>query len=174
MPEDELLLEANKWELSHDFGADRNVYGKRIIIFLFNESEYMPRYEPCASFSFYWNRDDRDEHCCVCVYELILNILQIPEDIYGMMQEYVWYIILGINFVFLYNYFSFLLIDGRIPILREDSDLTVYGIRMGIKVAIESHIPDCIRDWNLYLYMDENAGITFFPASEKKKEKAKV
>ena len=22
-----------------------------------------------ASFFLYWNRDDRDEHCCVCVYE---------------------------------------------------------------------------------------------------------
>ncbi len=39
----------------------------------------------------------------------ILRMLQVPADIYGLMQEYVWIIFCGIVFVFLYNYFSFLL-----------------------------------------------------------------
>ncbi|MBD5546358.1 MAG: MATE family efflux transporter [Lachnospiraceae bacterium] len=39
----------------------------------------------------------------------ILHILQVPESIYGLMYEYVWVIFFGIVFVFLYNYFAFLL-----------------------------------------------------------------
>lgn len=39
----------------------------------------------------------------------ILHILQVPVDIYDMMQEYVWIIFCGIIFVFLYNYFAFFL-----------------------------------------------------------------
>lgn len=39
----------------------------------------------------------------------ILHLLQIPDEIYGMMYEYVWIIFLGIFFVFLYNYFAYLL-----------------------------------------------------------------
>ena len=39
----------------------------------------------------------------------ILHILQVPESIYALMYEYVWMIFWGIGFVFLYNYFAFLL-----------------------------------------------------------------
>lgn len=39
----------------------------------------------------------------------ILHILQIPESIYELMYEYVWVIFFGIVFVFLYNFFAFLL-----------------------------------------------------------------
>lgn len=39
----------------------------------------------------------------------ILNILQVPENVYELMYEYVWIIFFGIVFVFLYNYFAFLL-----------------------------------------------------------------
>lgn len=39
----------------------------------------------------------------------ILRLLQVPEDIFSLMHEYVWVIFFGIFFVFLYNYFSFLL-----------------------------------------------------------------
>lgn len=39
----------------------------------------------------------------------ILRVLQVPADIYGLMQEYVWIIFCGFIFVFLYNYFAFLL-----------------------------------------------------------------
>lgn len=41
--------------------------------------------------------------------DLILHILNVPEDIYSSMREYVWLIFFGIFFVFLYNYFAFLL-----------------------------------------------------------------
>ncbi len=39
----------------------------------------------------------------------ILHILQVPQKVYGLMYEYVWVIFFGIFFVFLYNYFAFLL-----------------------------------------------------------------
>lgn len=39
----------------------------------------------------------------------ILRLLRVPEDIFPLMYEYVWVIFCGIFFVFLYNYFAFLL-----------------------------------------------------------------
>ncbi len=41
--------------------------------------------------------------------DAILRLLRVPEDIYIIMRDYVQIIFLGIFFVFLYNYFSFLL-----------------------------------------------------------------
>lgn len=41
--------------------------------------------------------------------DIILHLLQVPEDIYTIMREYVRIIFCGILFVFLYNYFAFLL-----------------------------------------------------------------
>ncbi len=39
----------------------------------------------------------------------ILHVLQVPEQVYGLMYEYVWVIFFGVFFVFLYNFFAFLL-----------------------------------------------------------------
>ena len=39
----------------------------------------------------------------------ILKLMQIPSDVYGMMADYMWIILLGLPFIFLYNYFAFLL-----------------------------------------------------------------
>ncbi len=39
----------------------------------------------------------------------ILKILQVPESVYGLMRDYVWVICFGIGFVFLYNYFAYLM-----------------------------------------------------------------
>lgn len=39
----------------------------------------------------------------------ILKLLKVPADVYGMMREYVFVIFMGIVFVFLYNYFAYLL-----------------------------------------------------------------
>lgn len=41
--------------------------------------------------------------------DFILYLLRVPSDIYALMREYVWIIFYGIFFVFLYNYFAFLL-----------------------------------------------------------------
>lgn len=41
--------------------------------------------------------------------DAILRLLRVPEDIYGIMKEYTWVIFWGIFFVFLYNFFAFLL-----------------------------------------------------------------
>lgn len=40
---------------------------------------------------------------------IILHVLRVPADVYDLMREYVWIIFFGIFFVFLYNYFAFLL-----------------------------------------------------------------
>lgn len=41
--------------------------------------------------------------------DLILRLLRVPADIYGIMREYVRIIFFGIFFTFLYNYFAFML-----------------------------------------------------------------
>ena len=41
--------------------------------------------------------------------DLILKLMRIPEDIYTYMKKYVWVIFWGIFFVFLYNFFAYLL-----------------------------------------------------------------
>ena len=90
------------------------------------------QYEMTASFSFIGIVTIVMNIVVFVCMKPILNILQIPEDIYGMMQEYVWYIFWGIFFVAL-----------------------VYGIRMGIKGAaiatvisqIVSGIGICIYTW---------------------------
>lgn len=41
--------------------------------------------------------------------DVILALLQVPQDIYGLMREYLWVIFLGITATFLYNYFASLL-----------------------------------------------------------------
>ena len=125
------------------------------------------QYEMTASFSFIGIVTIVMNIVVFVCMKPILNILQIPEDIYGMMQEYVWYIFWGIFFVFLYNYFSFLLRAAgdsvvSLVFLGISSGLNivldlalVYGIRMGIKGAaiatvisqIVSGIGICIYIW---------------------------
>lgn len=125
------------------------------------------QYEMTASFSFIGIVTIVMNIVVFVCMKPILNILQIPEDIYGMMQEYVWYIFWGIFFVFLYNYFSFLLRAAgdsvvSLVFLGISSGLNivldlalVYGIRMGIKGAaiatvisqIVSGIGICIYTW---------------------------
>lgn len=39
----------------------------------------------------------------------ILRLLQVPQEIYGMMRSYLWIIFFGIGFTFLYNFFASLL-----------------------------------------------------------------
>lgn len=39
----------------------------------------------------------------------ILKVMQIPADVYDMMFDYMWIILFGLPFIFLYNYFAFLL-----------------------------------------------------------------
>ena len=41
--------------------------------------------------------------------DVILKVMQVPAEITGMMREYVWIVFWGIFFVFLYNFFAYLL-----------------------------------------------------------------
>lgn len=77
----------------------------------------------------------------------ILGILQVPESVYGLMRDYVWIIFFGIGFVFLYNYFAYLMralgnslvplcFLGVAAVLNIVLDiLFVVGFQMGVKGA---------------------------------------
>ena len=41
----------------------------------------------------------------------ILKVMHIPADVYDMMFDYMWIILFGLPFIFLYNYFAFLLLS---------------------------------------------------------------
>ncbi len=63
----------------------------------------------------------------------ILKLLQIPVSLMGMMKEYIWIIYWGIFFVFLYNYFAFVLRaigNSVIP-------LTFLGAAAGLNIALD-------------------------------------
>ncbi len=45
----------------------------------------------------------------IVLLKLILRLMQVPEELFSMMESYVGMIFLGIFFVFLYNYFAYLL-----------------------------------------------------------------
>lgn len=77
----------------------------------------------------------------------ILHVLQVPEDVYSLMRDYVWTIFMGIGFVFLYNFFACLLRavgNSLVPLLFLAAaslinivlDLWfVVGLRWGVKGA---------------------------------------
>lgn len=61
----------------------------------------------------------------VCL-DPILTLMQIPADIYGLMRSYMGLILAGLIFVFLYNYFAFLLRSSGnsvIPLIFSASEL---------------------------------------------------
>ena len=91
------------------------------------------QYEMTASFSFIGIVTIVMNIVVFVCMKPILNILQIPEDIYGMMQEYVWYIFWGIFFVFLYNYFSFLLRAAGDSVVS----LVFLGISSGLNIVLD-------------------------------------
>lgn len=82
-----------------------------------------------AAFSFYFGKGDTaklKESMCIsfvwigavtvllnvfvlCLLQPILRLLRIPQELFGMMEEYTQIIFFGICFVFLYNYFAYLL-----------------------------------------------------------------
>ncbi len=63
----------------------------------------------------------------------ILALLQIPEELFAMMKEYVRIIFCGIFFVFLYNYFAFNLRAAG----NSMTPLLFLGISAGINVALD-------------------------------------
>lgn len=91
------------------------------------------RYEMTASFSFIGIVTVVMTVAVFSLLKPILNILQIPNEIYGMMQEYVWYIFWGIFFVFLYNYFSFLLRAAGDSVVS----LVFLGISSGLNIILD-------------------------------------
>ena len=63
----------------------------------------------------------------VCL-DPILTLMQIPADIYGLMRSYMGLILAGLIFVFLYNYFAFL--------LRSSGNSVIPLIFLGVGTAL--------------------------------------
>lgn len=63
----------------------------------------------------------------------ILFLLKIPDDLMVMMKEYVWIIFCGIFFVFLYNYFAFILRAAG----NSMAPLLFLGVSAGLNVILD-------------------------------------
>lgn len=63
----------------------------------------------------------------------ILRLLQVPDELFDMMNEYVGMIFLGIFFVFLYNYFSFLLR----ALGNSVTPLWLLGVAAGMNIVLD-------------------------------------
>ena len=63
----------------------------------------------------------------------ILFLLRVPGDLLTMMKEYVWIIFCGIFFVFLYNYFAFILRAAGNSVVP----LIFLGVSAGLNVVLD-------------------------------------
>lgn len=104
-----------------------------------------------AAFSFYYGKRDMEKlkSCARTAFALIgvlalalgvgsqlllepiLVLLQTPEELFSMMYRYLWIILLGMFFIFLYNYFAFLLR----ALGNSVTPLIFLGIAAGLNVA---------------------------------------
>jgi len=63
----------------------------------------------------------------------IMHLLQVPEEIYGMLREYLKIIFIGISFTFLYNFFAFLLRSVGNSVVP----LVFLGISAGMNIVLD-------------------------------------
>ena len=64
----------------------------------------------------------------MCALIRFSTLMQIPADIYGLMRSYMGLILAGLIFVFLYNYFAFL--------LRSSGNSVIPLIFLGVGTAL--------------------------------------
>ena len=112
----------------------------------------------------------------------IMYLLQVPEEIYAMMREYLWVIFWGILATFLYNYFACLLraVGNSVAPLIFLAVSSVMNIVLDLWFVLGFHwgvagaafalgsgrsgfcyraVPVCVRDRSGSLYLLENSGI---------------
>ena len=94
----------------------------------------------------------------------IMSLLCVPEEIYGMMREYLRVIFSGILAVFLYNFYASLLRavgNSLVPLifLGISGSGICPGASPGRSGSGRGHgyFPVCFRYWNRYLYACKNA-----------------
>ena len=74
----------------------------------------------------------------------ILKLMQIPSDVYGMMADYMWIILLGLPFIFLYNYFAFLLRS----VGNSVTPLVFLGVSTVLNIGLD-YVFVAVFDWNV-------------------------
>ncbi len=75
---------------------------------------------------------------------LILKLMHIPSDVYGMMFDYMWIILFGLPFIFLYNYFAFLLRS----VGNSVTPLVFLGVSTILNIVLD-YVFVAVFDWNV-------------------------
>ena len=99
--------------------------------------------------------------------DLILKLMRIPEDIYTYMKKYVWVIFWGIFFVFLYNFFAYLLraVGNSVTPLLFLAIASMLNIILDLLLVVkwkmgDRDCADHIGSRNRLLSLEEGAGAT--------------
>lgn len=74
----------------------------------------------------------------------ILKLMQIPSDVYGLMFDYMWIILSGLPFIFLYNYFAFLLRS----VGNSATPLVFLGVSTILNIVLD-YVFVAVFDWNV-------------------------
>lgn len=74
----------------------------------------------------------------------ILRLMQIPSDVYDMMYDYMWIILFGLPFIFLYNYFAFLLRS----VGNSVTPLVFLGVSTVLNIGLD-YVFVAVFDWNV-------------------------
>lgn len=74
----------------------------------------------------------------------ILRLMQIPADVYGMMYDYMWIILFGLPFIFLYNFFAFLLRS----VGNSVTPLVFLGVSTVLNIGLD-YVFVAVFDWNV-------------------------
>ena len=74
----------------------------------------------------------------------ILRLMQIPADVYGMMYDYMWLILFGLPFIFLYNFFAFLLRS----VGNSVTPLVFLGVSTVLNIGLD-YVFVAVFDWNV-------------------------
>ena len=74
----------------------------------------------------------------------ILRLMQIPSDVYDMMYDYMWVILFGLPFIFLYNYFAFLLRS----VGNSVTPLVFLGVSTVLNIGLD-YVFVAVFEWNV-------------------------
>ena len=74
----------------------------------------------------------------------VLRLMQIPSDVYDMMYDYMWIILFGLPFIFLYNYFAFLLRS----VGNSVTPLVFLGVSTVLNIGLD-YVFVAVFEWNV-------------------------
>lgn len=74
----------------------------------------------------------------------VLRLMQIPLDVYDMMYDYMWIILFGLPFIFLYNYFAFLLRS----VGNSVTPLVFLGVSTVLNIGLD-YVFVAVFEWNV-------------------------